>query len=315
MSAVHPSLRSYAELLGAGMDLSTAGIAAANALIGEVTARPRRLADPAWSVRTTTAESGGHVVEAVVATPVGVDVGRVLVWVHGGGFVTGRPEQDLDLLNQMCVPTRTAAVAVRYRLAPAADLDDMVADVRTALRWAGSRWPAACLVLGGESAGGALAVLAVLDGAAGCVAADALVLLCPMLDDATADPDHDEWVWSAANSRDAWSLAGIDHTRSRPPARHAFLRGLPPTHLEYGELDVLAPETARFAARLRSCDVQLVEHCTPGAVHGFVHAGDGPLVGATLQRLRRTLCTATRRPRPSVRRAPAGLVGWDGGSR
>ncbi len=86
----------------------------------------------------------------------------VVVWLHGGGWVLG----DLDTIDPVCRRVanalRAVVVSVDYRLAPEnrhpAPLDDAVA----ALRWSAGRWPGAPLVVGGDSAGGALAAGAAL---------------------------------------------------------------------------------------------------------------------------------------------------------
>ena len=90
----------------------------------------------------------------------------VLVFVHGGGWVSGAKE-DAVLWLVPWLQAGWAAVNVEYRLARAAHAPAAVEDVRCALRWV-HRYAAAHaldpgrIVMSGDSAGGHLALMAAL---------------------------------------------------------------------------------------------------------------------------------------------------------
>jgi acetyl esterase/lipase len=105
------------------------------------------------------------------------------------------------------------------------------------------------------------------------------ILVYPMLDDRTSvDPemaDAPAGTWSHAANASAWAgYLGPLVDRSAPPrhavpAREQSLRGLPPTYLEVGALDVLAAESVDYARRLIGSGVATELHVYPGAFHAF----------------------------------------------
>src|SRR5436305_10203053 len=95
-----------------------------------------------------------------------------LVWLHGGGWCLG----NLDGFDRVCRSLANAAgcevVSADYRLAPECPFPAGLDDARAAVRWAvGCGGP---VVVGGDSAGGNLATVAVRHEREG-VAAQALV--------------------------------------------------------------------------------------------------------------------------------------------
>lgn len=83
---------------------------------------------------------------------------RVILYFHGGGFVFGSPETHGAMVAQLSARLKARAILPRYRLAPEAVFPAAVDDAMTA-------WKALIetgidpqnIVLGGDSAGGALA--------------------------------------------------------------------------------------------------------------------------------------------------------------
>lgn len=148
----------------------------------------------------------------------------------------------------------------------------------------------------GVSAGGALAAgLAERsrDGHAPPIAKQ--VLIYPMLDDRTSvtptGRDAPEGTWGHRANAEAWThYLGPSVDRSSPPsgsvpARARSLAGMPQTYLEVGGLDILAPETIRYASRLLESAVSTELHVHPGAFHAFDGIGAGTdFVASALQR-------------------------------
>ncbi len=91
-------------------------------------------------------------------TPRGGNVERVLFYIHGGGFVFGSPDTHSAMAAQLADRIGARAVLPRYRLAPEVSFPAAPQDVRAA--WDGllaSGVNPANVVIGGDSAGGALA--------------------------------------------------------------------------------------------------------------------------------------------------------------
>ncbi len=116
----------------------------------------------------------------------GAPGGPVLLWIHGGYW------RALSKEDQSCVAPGLVAAGVHvavmdYSLAPAASLDLIVHQVRTAVAWVGAAAPRfgadpARLFVGGSSAGGHLCgmVLAAPAGVAGAIALSGLYDLEPI---------------------------------------------------------------------------------------------------------------------------------------
>ena len=106
------------------------------------------------------------------------------------------------------------------------------------------------------------------------------LLIYPMLDDRTGStirvPEHvGTFIWTAAANRFAWTAflgmpAGSSAVpEGSVPARVHNLRGLPPTYIGVGSLDLFANENIEFARRLMAAGVPTELHVAPGAYHGF----------------------------------------------
>ena len=211
--------------------------------------------------------------------------GPALLWVHGGGLVTGTPEQD-DRTNAAFVQELGITVAaVRYRLAPDAPAPAAVEDAHAGLLGIVSRAGELAvdpdrIAVGGASAGGGVAAaLALLAHDRGQVRPAFQLLVYPMLDDRTVTrTDLDTRavrVWTPKSNRYGWTAYlgdaafTADVSPYAAPARRADLSGLPPAWIGVGSLDLFADEDAAYARRLQESGVPCRLHVVPGAFHGF----------------------------------------------
>ncbi len=208
-----------------------------------------------------------------------------MLWVHGGGFVCGRPEQDMALMAQMLERLDVLIVSVDYRLAPEHPFPAPLDDAYAVLAWLAAH--AADLAIdpdriavGGQSAGGGLAAALVqrtVDH--GPVRPIFQLLVYPMLDVATTRRrEHDgrgRFVWTPGSNRFGWRSylgqepTGMGHAAYAVPAARADLGDMPPTWIGVGTLDLFHDEDVSYGHRLAdagvACDIDVVE----GAYHGF----------------------------------------------
>ena len=209
-----------------------------------------------------------------------------LLWIHGGGMITGNRLSD-EKSNIAFARTLGITVAsVEYRLAPAHPAPAALDDVHTAFRWlvdhAAERGiDPERIAIGGASAGGGLAAGATLlaRDSGGPLPAFQL-LVYPMIDDRTVTRiDHDTRgvrVWTPRSNRYAWG-AYLGHEPGRAdavsdyaaPARRADLGGLPPAWIGVGTNDLFHDEDVRYAERLREAGVPCELVVVDGAFHGF----------------------------------------------
>jgi acetyl esterase/lipase len=231
-----------------------------------------------------------------------------LLWVHGGGYVLGRPEQNQALVDLLVEALGCVVVAVDHRLAPEHPHPAPVDDCYAALRWmhenAGDlRLDPARIAVAGESAGGGLAAaLALLARDRGDLPISFLGLVYPMIDDRTTvtpdpNPFTGQYVWPPDSNRFGWAsllghAPGGDHVSIYAAAARAEdLSGLPPTFVSVGALDLFLDEDVEFAHRLVRSGVPTELHVYPGAFHGVLNL-EGTAVSA---RARGDLTDALRR--------------------
>ena len=216
--------------------------------------------------------------------------GPAILWMHGGGFIIGTPEQDEARHIELCRKVGLIIAAVDYRLSPEHPYPAPLADGYAALAWLHSQANGLNIAphrvaVGGNSAGGGLAaglVLMAHDRAEFPVAFQ--LLIYPMLDDRTTRrTDIDERVlrlWSAKSNRFGWRSylgrepGGPGVPAYASPARREDLRGLPKTWIGVGTCDLFHDENLAYARRLTEAGVP----CTLTIVEGAFHLFD--LVGA-----------------------------------
>jgi acetyl esterase/lipase len=208
-----------------------------------------------------------------------------LFWIHGGGLISGTPQQDDATNERIARELGITVIAASYRLAPEhpapAALDDLVEGYHAVLERA-EEWgvDAARVVVGGASAGGGLAAALCqrLHDEGGPEPIFQL-LVYPMLDDRTVlrrdiDLRHVR-VWTTGSNRFGWEsyLGGAPGRADVPayaaPARRDDLSGLPPAWIGVGSLDLFHDEDLEYARRLEEAGVPCELFVLPGAFHGF----------------------------------------------
>ncbi len=215
----------------------------------------------------------------------------VLIWLHGGGYVMGRPEQDDFRSIQYAAECGICVVSVDYRLAPKypfpAGLEDGYAVLRRVVSHSKQLGiDIERIAIGGASAGGGLAAALVQ------LAHDRQeikpvfqLLVYPMLDDRTvlrADvDDSNNKPWNQKSNRFGWESylgkkCGAEDTPAYAvPARREDLAGLPPAWIGVGMVDIFHAEDLAYARRLKECGVSCDIFEVPGAFHGFDVFGPG----------------------------------------
>jgi acetyl esterase/lipase len=203
-----------------------------------------------------------------------------LLWIHGGGYVTGSAAMNDRAVRKMAAHLGALAASVEYRLAPEHPYPAALDDCYAALQWLAARddIDRRRILIAGKSAGGGLAsalALRCLD--AGLVDLAGQVLIYPMLDDRTVQrstatgargwtPQDNSFGWRSYLGRDP----GMgDVSAYAAPARRADLSGLPPTWIGVGTADLFHDECVDYANRLRAAGVPTQLRIVPGGFHGF----------------------------------------------
>jgi len=209
-----------------------------------------------------------------------------LVYFHGGGWVWASVDTHDRLVREYCAAGEVAAVSVDYALSPEAKFPQALEECIAVLRHVaehGAAWglDTSRLLLGGDSAGGNLALAtALLARDTGGPALRGILATYPVCDAALDTPSYQEFGGGAYGlSRDRmafyWSVY-VPHAADRlhplaAPLR-ADLRGLPPVLVHLAELDVLRSEGEALVGRLREAGVAVQTETFAGVVHGFLRA-------------------------------------------
>jgi acetyl esterase/lipase len=235
---------------------------------------------------------GAPEVRVLLYLPITVEGPRpTLLWVHGGGYIMGSPEQEDLMVKNMASAIGCVAVSVDYRLAPETCHPGPVEDCYAALKWLHTHASElgvdpTRIAVGGSSAGGGLAAaLGLLARDRGEIPLAFQLLIAPMLDDRTCTlaephPYTGEFIWTREANRFGWtSLLGQepgvpDVSPYAAAARAEQLEGLPPTFINVGALDLFLEEDMEYARRLTRAGVPTEFHIYPGAYHGFRMVAD-----------------------------------------
>jgi acetyl esterase len=211
------------------------------------------------------------------------DLRPTVLYLHGGGFVMGDLESHDGTCRRLAGIADVTVLAVDYRLAPEHPGPAAVEDAIGAFAWARQHLqelggdPEAGVAMAGDSAGGALAVLASCRLHAGGMTPSALLLAYP-------NADMTLGLGSIAQEGHGWGLEADDlrwfveqwlpdPDRCDDPQvspAHADLTGLPPTLLATAEHDPLRDEGNALAQQLRDVGVEVQHVQNGGLVHGFL---------------------------------------------
>ena len=207
----------------------------------------------------------------------------VLVYYHGGGWVTGSIDEYDTVVRKLAERTSCAVVLVGYRLAPEHRYPTAVDDSYAALEWVGKHvsdiaGQGAPLIVAGDSAGGNLAaVTAIRARDRGGPPIALQVLIYPVTDADFDRPSYTDPENQLLLTRDAmtwfWGHYLPEPSRRTEPDAsplHAeSLSGLPTAVVLTAEHDVLRDEGEAYAARLREANVPVDLQRYAGQAHGF----------------------------------------------
>jgi acetyl esterase len=245
--------------------------------------------------------------------PRALRTGRILVWFHGGGWVTGGIGYSDQFCRSLADGAGCEVLSVDYRLAPEDPFPAAVEDALAAVRWAASGGRE--VVVGGDSAGGNIAAVvaqelaevatqepetvADRDLAAGTAQRGAhgsgslpsvrlagQLLVYPVLDTDRGRPSYlayDGLVLGVAEM--GWFFSQYlprERDRADPraaPLRAAELRDLPQAVIVVAGHDPLRDEGVAYAVRLRAAGVPVTRLEFPSLPHGFLRF-TGPVPAA-----------------------------------
>lgn len=228
----------------------------------------RTLNAPTFPIRGTKIERrelGGVPVEwtrAPRAKDVDVNV-RVVLYIHGGGFVIGSPATHRNLASRISQVLSTPVASVDYRMVPVGSIQTCQIDALDAYRGLlDDGVPPEAIIVAGDSAGGNLAAHVVLAAAQeGLPRPAALVMLSPWADLGPGGESRrtnlrtESFIGGQVLDRIARSLVPDESERagwrnSPINASPEQLAALPPTLIQVGGAEVLLDDGVTFAERI-----------------------------------------------------------------
>lgn len=241
--------------------------------------------------------------------PPGELSGAGLLWIHGGGLITGFAAMNDRECAQYARELKLVVVSVDYRLAPKHSYPGAIDDCFDAWQWLQKNArdlgvDPTRIAISGQSAGGGLAASLcqrIRDG--GGIQPAAQALFCPMLDDRTAARREldalNHRIWNNRSNQAGWSLY-LGQAPGQPvtaqyavPARREELSGLPKAWIGIGDIDLFHEEARQYAERLNAAGVKCQLDVVPMAPHAFeTFAPKAPLSRSFLQGYNRFLRTA-----------------------
>ncbi len=229
-------------------------------------------------------QAGG--VPAIWARPAGAAKDRVIVYTHGGGYVTNSASSHRKLAGHLAKRAGVSALVLDYRRAPEhafpAQIDDAVAAHRY-LRAQGFK--AENTVVAGDSAGGNLAITTTLKlRDLGLPLPAAVIAFSPWIDmeasGSTFETNAQSDVFTnrpMALLMATMYLGGASPTDPLANPLHADLKGFPPVFVTAGDAEVLQDDARRFVDRVRAAGGDATVLYGAGQQHIFqIMAGRSP---------------------------------------
>ncbi len=206
-----------------------------------------------------------------------------LVYFHGGGWVWASIDTHDRLMRDYASGAEVAVVGVDYALSPEAKFPQAVEECAAVTAWLadhGADWgiDGSRLLLGGDSAGGNLALAtALMLRDRGGPRARGILATYPVCDSTLDTPSYRDYGTGLGLTPEKmgfyWSVYAshaADRTHPLAAPLRADLAGLPPVRLQIAACDVLRSECEALDRKLRAAGVAVETDLYTGVVHGFV---------------------------------------------
>ena len=247
----------------------------------------------AFGVKKTHEEINGLYTEWL--TPDDRMDGKVMLYLHGGGYVVGGCDMHRQLVSHIARAGRIQALLPEYRLSPEnkypAAIEDAVGIYRTLLA-RGTQ--AENIVFAGDSAGGGLVMATLLSlRDAGEPLPAAAILLSPFLD-ATASGES----MQSRAMQDPWfheeHILRIADLYCEPQQRRdplvspvfAHVGGLPPLYIQVGDDEILLSDSERIADNIIAAGGEIRLEIWPEMWHVFqMFVGKMPESGRAINKI------------------------------
>ena len=208
---------------------------------------------------------------------------KVILYLHGGGYVTGSIEDYRMMCGLLANATGVKVLIPEYRLAPEHPFPAALDDALKVYQWLLDQgYSSANMIIAGDSAGGGLSVATVLalKEKSGSLPA-AVVCLSPWADLALTGQSHATKAKAEAIlNKDVlreWALCYTDESNLTNPLVspvHGDFHGFPPLLIQVGSEEILLDDSTLLAEKAKSAGVDVILKIWDGMWHVWQALGD-----------------------------------------
>jgi acetyl esterase/lipase len=216
-------------------------------------------------------------------SPAEASPGQVILYLHGGGYVSGSIDAYRRLGGLLADCSGSQVLLPAYRLAPEYPFPAALDDVLKVYRWLlANGHPPAEIIIAGDSAGGGLALAAALTLRDQCESLPAgVICLSPWTDLTLNGQSHiakakSEAVLNTEVLRE-WALSYTSADNLRNPLVspvNADFQGFPPLFIQVGSEEILLDDAILLAEKARAAGAQVELNIWAGMWHGWQVLGD-----------------------------------------
>jgi phosphinothricin tripeptide acetyl hydrolase len=199
--------------------------------------------------------------------PAGISNGRVVLYLHGGSYMSGSPNSHRSLVANIAIASKARALVLDYRLAPEHPHPAAVDDAVAAYKWLiNGHVDPQHLAIAGDSAGGGLSIALLLSLRDSNIPLPAAcVCLSPWTDLAFTGESWKSKAKADLIIYDYKELAfakmymgGLDPKTPLVSPVYADLKGLPHLLVQVGTDEVLLSDSTRLVERAKQAGVDAV---------------------------------------------------------
>ncbi|WP_411816402.1 alpha/beta hydrolase [Hyphococcus sp. DH-69] len=208
------------------------------------------------------------------------DTDQMILYIHGGGIVSGSPRINASMILPTCHLSGVPGIGASYTLLPEARFPTQINEIDAVYKALLESHPNKDIILIGDSFGGGIAVSCLLKWRDEKIKLPSRVVLASPALDGTGASDthvtldgHDPLMKSnggrACRRLFNFYAPGQDLKNPMVSPIYGDLTGLPPTLIHVGSREILLGDAARFAEGLRRAGVQSTLRVFDGMFHLF----------------------------------------------
>ena len=208
---------------------------------------------------------------------------KVILYLHGGGYVTGSIEDHRMMCGLLANATGVKVLIPEYRLAPEHPFPAALDDALKVYQWLLDQgYSSTNMIIAGDSAGGGLSIATVLalKEKSGSLPA-AVVCLSPWADLALTGQSHTTKARAEAILRKEtlheWALCYTDESNLTNPLVspvYGDFHGFPPLLIQVGSEEILLDDSILLAEKAKSAGVDVTLKIWDGMWHVWQALGD-----------------------------------------